>query len=511
MKSQRKIGMVLSTMQIFVSSVVGLLFTPFLIKSLGEVEYGLYQLLYATIGYLALLDFGLGSTITQFVLKGQKGNEEQRVSSNSVITMCLKIYGVVITIILVLTVLVANNLKFFYPATITSDNFAYARELFMVMGVTTVITLFSHALSGIETAYEQYIVTKGVRLLQQIIRVVVLVVLFCSGMKALAIVYVDLVLAVFLLLFDILYCKFKLHINFGEGRWDTELFKRISKFSVFVFLQIIVTQINNSVDRVLLGRYASLQLVGLYAVAMQLYNMFNSFGGVIPGVSIPQISRLVYSGATDDEVTDYCASISRLQFLVLMMMTGGFALYGKHFVSCWTSEYNNHQVWIITLLIILPQVFEFIETPIFYVMKAKELQGVRSIILSCVAAGNIVISLIFLKISPTYGCAWGTFISFIVGNNILANIYYHKKVGINIPRYLKALFKGLLPAWLISLVIGGIINVIPGQGWGSLLLKCVLYVGVYVGLMCSFGLNKAERGLILTPIMKLRERRNSNE
>lgn len=505
MKNQRKFGLFFSTMQIFVSSFIGIMFTPFLIKSLGEIEYGLYQLLYATVGYLALLDFGLGSTITQFLLKSEGKNEDNSVSAEAVISTCLKIYGVIVIVIFVLMIVVANCLKEFYPASITEYNYVYARKLFLIMGVTTLITLFSHALSGIETAYEQYIVTKGVRLLQQVARVIILLILFLKGQKALAIVYVDLLLAVLLLFFDLFYCKYVLHVCFFKGKWNQALFKRILKFSIFVFLQIIVTQINNSVDRVLLGRYASLEMVALYAVAMQLYNMFNSFGGIIPGISVPQISRVVYSNSTREEITDFCVGISRYQFMILMLLTGGFMLYGKQFVSLWAPEYESTRLWIIILLIVLPQILEFIETPIFFVMKAKELQGVRSIIIGCVAVGNLFLSVFLLRYMPIYGCAVGTFVSFIIGNNILTNIYYHKRVGVNILRYFRGLFARLLPAWILSICIGIIFNFLSGAGWISLILKCVLYTVIYGCAMIFIGMNKSEKAMVYKIINKVKK------
>lgn len=503
MKSQRKIGLVFSVLQIGVSSFVGLLFTPFLIKSLGTVEYGLYQLLYATVGYFALLDFGLGSTITQFILKK---DEERPVSVDSVISICLKIYGVIDFIILLLIVFVSDNLQKFYPASITIENLQYAKLLFRIMGLTTCISLISHALSGIENAFEQYTATKGIRLLQQIVRVMVLVILFNIGMKAIAIVMVDFILAIAILLFDVLFCKIKCGVRFFAGVWDYVLFKRIATFSIFVFLQLIVTQVNNSVDRVLLGRYASLEMVSLYAVCMQLYNMFNSLGGVIPGVSVPQISRTVYLDNSNIKTTDYCAKLSRYQCFLLFLLMGGFICVGEHFISIWTKEYNAHEVWIIVMLICLPQILEFIETPIFYVMKAKELQAGRSIILASVALGNILISIALIRIFPVYGCAIGTFLSFVIGNNIIANMYYHKKVGIIIPRYFKIVFKGILPAWIISLITGFFINKISIRGINGFLVKGILYCFIYFGLILCIGTNRNEKKMIHTICLKVKEK-----
>ena len=78
MKNQRKLGFILSYVSIFVSSVIGIAFTPYMIAQLGKDEYGLYQLLYAAIGYFALLDFGLGGTLTRFILKYKSENNRKK-------------------------------------------------------------------------------------------------------------------------------------------------------------------------------------------------------------------------------------------------------------------------------------------------------------------------------------------------------------------------------------------------------------------------------------------------
>ena len=47
--------------------LAGILFTPFLIRSLGQSEYGVYSLMGAFIASLAVLDFGFGDAIIRYV------------------------------------------------------------------------------------------------------------------------------------------------------------------------------------------------------------------------------------------------------------------------------------------------------------------------------------------------------------------------------------------------------------------------------------------------------------
>ena len=502
MKNQRKVGFVLSYLSIFVSSMVGILFTPYMISSLGPTEYGLYQLLYSVIGYVALLDFGLGGTLTRFILKYRSENNHEKV--NAVITMCVKIYSIFGIAVMVIVWILSLNLDVLFKTTITAENLEYAQKLFLTMGATTSISLISHALVGVETAYEKYVFTKGIYILRQLARVGVMIILLHMDFGAMAVVTTDLIVTLVIVLFDIIYCKFVLKTPIIKGRLDTSLIKPLFSFSIFVFLQIIVTQVNVGIDKVILGRYSCLEYVALYGVAMQLYSLFNSIGGVIVGITLPQISKVVFSDSSVNETTDCCVKYSRMQLHILAPLITGFVVLGKTFISLWVPEYDSVAVYIVALLIIVPQILESIEGTIFNVMKAKNLQATRSVILFAVAIVHVVLSVSLLKIFPLYGPALGTFISFVLGNTILSNIYYHKKVGINMFRYFKNLFKGILPTILIALFAGVFIEYIPVTGWLGFIIKGCCFVAVYGIFILLLGLDKYEKSMVKAMLKKIR-------
>ena len=338
-KSQRGAGFILSYVSILVSSLVGILFTPYMISNLGQIEYGLYQLLYSTVGYIALLDFGLGGTLTRFILKYRsEGNIEKE---HAATTICVKIYCAFGLIAMIAVAIVSLNLDVIYKETITAESLAYAQKIFMIMGFTTSLSLISHAMTGIQTANEKYIVSKVVYILRQLLRVVIIMVMFCFQASAMAIVVADLIVTVVLLSFDVLYCKFALKARLLFGKWDNKLFKALFSFSFFVFLQILVTQTNMGLDKMILGRYADLTFVALYGVAMQLHSLFSSMGNVICSITLPQLSNLVFFNASVEETTDCCARYSRYQLHILAPLIGGFVVLGQHFLGLWAPQYDS--------------------------------------------------------------------------------------------------------------------------------------------------------------------------
>ena len=77
---QRKLGVILSYFSIVATTIIQLLYTPFLIKNLGQSEYGLYSLINSIIGYLTVLDLGFGNAIVVFTSKyrAQKKFDEEK-------------------------------------------------------------------------------------------------------------------------------------------------------------------------------------------------------------------------------------------------------------------------------------------------------------------------------------------------------------------------------------------------------------------------------------------------
>ena len=57
-KNQRKIGVIMSYLAQFIQILTGILYTPIMLRLLGQSEYGLYQLVFSVVSYLSLLSFG---------------------------------------------------------------------------------------------------------------------------------------------------------------------------------------------------------------------------------------------------------------------------------------------------------------------------------------------------------------------------------------------------------------------------------------------------------------------
>ncbi|HIR11820.1 MAG TPA: oligosaccharide flippase family protein, partial [Candidatus Fimenecus excrementavium] len=73
----RKVGVIYSNILMVVEIFSTMLFTPFLIRTLGQAEYGVYQLVTSLTSYLVLLDLGVGNSVIRYVAKYRADNDIQ--------------------------------------------------------------------------------------------------------------------------------------------------------------------------------------------------------------------------------------------------------------------------------------------------------------------------------------------------------------------------------------------------------------------------------------------------
>ena len=78
--SEKKAGVILSYTGQIVKILVNLLYTPIMLRLLGQSEYGLYQLVYSVVSYLSLLSLGFGSSYMRYYSQFKAKNDDDEIA-----------------------------------------------------------------------------------------------------------------------------------------------------------------------------------------------------------------------------------------------------------------------------------------------------------------------------------------------------------------------------------------------------------------------------------------------
>ena len=492
-KNERKTGAVLSYVSIVLSTLVQLLYTPLLTRMLGQSEYGLYSLVSSIIGYLTVLDLGFGNAIVVYTAKyrTQKKYDEEK-----------KLHGMFFVVYLIIGLvagLLGLILYFLVPtifgSTMTSVELNKMKIMMLILAFNLAMTFAFSIYSSIINAYEKFTFQKLMSIFNTIMKPLLMIPLLFLGYKSITMCVVITIVNIIVLLSNYFYCRNKLNINIKFMGFDKVLFKTIFGYSFFIFLGVVVDKVNWSVDQFILGAVSGTVAVSIYSIASHLNTLFVNLSTAVSGVLLPKMSKMVAEKATDDELTNEFIKVGRIQYLIVFLMASGLTLFGKEFIYAWVGqEYNDS--YYIALILILPLCFPLIQNLGISIMQAKNMHKFRSVLLAVIAIANIIISIPLAKLYGGIGSAIGTSISLIIGNIIILNIYYQKRVGINVIKFWKEIIKMTIPFIIPIIIILIIMKFITLHGYINLIVFGGIYTIIYGIVAYLLVINNYEKNIV---------------
>lgn len=502
--NERKRGAILSYLSIILSTVVQLVYTPLLIRMLGQSEYGLYSLVSSVIGYLTVLDLGFGNAIVVFTAKYRANKEYEK--EKKLHGMFLVIFCIIGLIAGLLGLLLYFNVPLLFGKTMSDIELHKAKIMMLILSFNLAITFPFSIYSSIITAYEKFTFQKVMSIINTILKPLLMIPLLFLGYKSITMTVVITIVNIIVLLSNYLYCKKKLGINIKFMGFDKNLFKTIFSYSFFIFLGVIVDKVNWSVDQFVLGAVSGTIAVSLYSVASQINTLFVNLSSAMSGVLLPKMSKMIAKNASDEEITNEFIKVGRLQYLIIFLMASGFTLFGKEFIVAWAGN-DFVTSYYIAIILILPLCVPLIQNLGISIMQAKNMHKFRSILLAIIAIANIFISIPLAKAFGGIGSAIGTSLSLIVGNIIILNIYYYKKVGINVIDFWKSIIKMTIPMIIPIVIILILMKVITLHGFINLIVFGAIYTILYF-LTCYFlVMNDYEKNLVNKVLVKFHLKR----
>ena len=486
-----KLGAALSYLTIFLNIIFGLLVTPLMLRTMGDSEYGSYQLVGALVGYISVLDFGLGNAVIRYVAKFRAENNFKK--EENFLAMCLCIYAVISTCIIIIGTIVYFALPTAFPKANTSE-LELMGKMLLVLVVNLALSMPFSMFPGIITGREHFTFAKTIAFLRVIVRIIAIVGVLSLGGRAFAVVVADtvcnIVFAVVSAIYAILVLKTKIRLSF----FDVPFLKEIFAYSFFVFLAMIIDQLYWKIGQFVIGVVKGTEAVTPFATAMQLVTIFLQLSTAISALFLPRVTQMVLRKASSKEMTDFLIKTGRVQFMMLGVIVVGFITLGNQFVSLWVGSAYS-EVYYITLIIIIPLTVPLIQSVGISVLQAMNKHAFRSIVYLIVTILNVALTFFLVDIWGVIGVAVGTSACLIICNIIIINIYYHKVIKINVPRFFMGVFKGILPVIAITCLVCAPFMLINKNSYLIFACEGAALCAIYAAGIWFFGANKWEKSL----------------
>ena len=501
--NQLKAGVVLNYVVIILNTVVGLLYTPYMLRMMGQSEYGLYSLVASVIAYLTVLDLGFGNAIVRYTAKfrAEKKTEEQ-----------YEMFGMFFLLYLVIGIIAFGiglglyfNVGTLFGDTMTAVELDRARIMMLLLVANLAFTFPMSIWGSIIQAYEDFVFQKSLNIFRIILNTAVMICLLHFGYKAVAMVVVQTIFNVLTLVVNFIYCRRKpniqIYFRFKHFHWG--FLKEVAIYSFWIFLNAIMDRVYWSTGQFVLGAIVGTAAVAVFAIAIQLEGMYMQFSTAISSVFLPKVTAMVATNRSRKEISDLFIRTGRIQYIVLAYILSGFIIFGRQFIELWAgADYTD--AYIISLLFFIPLTVPLIQNLGITILQARNEMKFRSVLYIIIALVSLAMQIVLTRFFGGIGCAMGVSGALVVGQILIMNVYYRRRQDLDIKTFWKEISKmSIIPIVLIFSSMMVIRHFFALDSWGKLILGIAAFSLVYIPLFFRFSMTDDERNLFISMFHKI--------
>lgn len=501
--NQLKAGAALNYVILGLNALTGLLYTPYMLRMLGQNEFGIYTLAASVIAYLSLLDFGFGNAVIRYTAKLRaKGDKEGQYSLFGTFTVLYSVIGI---IALALGLVLWANTDNMFGATMTADELTQTKTVILLMVLNVAVSFPLSIYGSIITAYENFIFLRMVSIIRIFVSTGVLVLILYCGYKAIGLVVVQTMFNIAGLLINAIYCNKKLKVKVKFNNFNRPLIREIAVYSFWIFLNVIMDRIYWSTGQFVLGVTAGPTTVAIYGIAITIMSIYMSYSTAIAGVLLPRITSMVTLNANDREISDIFIRTGRIQFIIMGLILSGFIVFGGPFIRIWAGA-DYADAFPIAVIFLTALLIPLIQNVGITILQARNQMRFRSLLYVSIAIVTLGAQILLAPKYGGIGCAFAIGAALLLGQGLIMNIYYQRKQHIDILKFWCEIGR-MMPIPVLMTIIGlYIVNSLPELSISQILLAMAVYITIYIPLFWLCSMNMYERELVRAPFAKVLRR-----
>ncbi len=491
---QKKWGVILRYIQMISNVVIKFVYTPFLLRALGQNEYGLFSLTMSIVGYLAILDLGFGSTVTRFTVKYRSEGDNQKLyqlySTLSVIYILIGLLAMLICFFLSIS---ADSL---FGRTMTDVEVGKLRIMILLCGVNLLFTFPLQIAGSVLVAYEKFIVKNGVTLLFTFVQPIVMVaLLYLVNMKSVGAIVVVTSCNLLTYIIYYVYAVRRLDFKFSLRAFEPKMIRGLLTFSVWMFLVMVFEQLQYNSGQFIIGLFQGADIVAIWGIAMIFILNYRSISTAITNVFVPSFMSLSF--ANDNEgIENTVYRMTHVQALALVLILTNYILFGKAFIHLWAGgEYDGaFPCSLIVMLSMTPAlILEFC-----YLYQLASNQLLYKVVTSFASFIVAFVVIYLVKGINLYSYAWVMSISLLVGQVLFVYWFVRKNMTVRISELAKRILKVCWLPVILTLVYFFVLKTwFLLDGFKALIIHAIVFNTILVTSMWFVSLTDADRKMIL--------------
>lgn len=405
----------------FAAQILGFIFpfflTPFIIATIGEVQFGIYAIVMGFSGTFALFDLSISSSFVKFI--SEDYNKKQTEKLNQTISTGLFFYIIFSIIICVIGFAFTKPLVSLLniPADLEEVSLFAFRISILIFFITNAFGIFNSILISLQKMY----ITNVYGIILNILNVGAIVLLLLNGFGLPGILFSQLAAVTLSIIISYFAAKRVLpEMNIRLGNFRKEALKRMTGFGLQMQVSKLASFASDKYDEFLLGFFSVMNNVAFFNIGARVSRL----GRFFPYQLVPQVAPVAAElNAKEDreklvrlygDTTRYL-TVASLPIFIFIFAFADVLIYS------WMGAGFDISIYILRILVIgqlINMVFSAPGnsiTPNIGIPKYQMYEGLINL------GFNLVLSFILIKYYGIVGAAVGNTISIILSS---LYIYY---------------------------------------------------------------------------------------
>ena len=494
MSSQIRLGAVISYISIGVNILIGLLYTPWMISSIGKENYGIYILATSVIT-LFLFDFGLGSAVTRFV---SRYLAEKRIDKvNNFLGLVAKLYLSIDIVFLC----ILSGVYFFIPDIyneLTPDEIEKFKVVYVIVATYSILSFPFIPLDGIITAHEKFIQLKIADLFNKVFVVIAMAICLLLDYGLYALVLVNAISGVLTILIKLIVIRRETDVAPELSFKNKDELKDIAGYSGWVTVASLAQRLIFNIAPTILGVVSGSVEIAIFGIAMTFEAYVFSFANALNGLFLPRVTNLTLNDDSN-AVLPLMIRVGRIQIFIIGLLILGFVGVGRDFINLWIGS-DFRQVYECTVLLIIPSFFFLPQLIGSNAILAQNKVKSQAYVFLIMGIFNVIVGYFLAEKIGALGFSISVFLAYTL-RTIGVDIIFKRDLNIDILTFFKSTFLAMTPAIIIALLVTLSINLyFPANNWVMLGVKTVLLAVSYLLCFWVIGLQKDEKTYLLSSI-----------
>ncbi len=486
-----RIGALISYITIAFNIVSGIIYTPWVLKMIGDEDYAIYTVAISIIS-IFMVDFGIGTAISKYISVYYVNKEYEKV--NDFLGIIYKLYGFIDLLVFFALFFIYLNLEGIYTS-FDTKSLDKLRVVFLIVGCYSLIQFPFMSLNGVLNSFERFSFAKIIDLLQKVLVVGIMVALLLNGGGLYELVMVNATVSLVAVFFRWLYIRFALGIHANLKYKDIKLVKAIFAFSIWIAIISLMQRLLYSIAPTLISRLGTTFGINIFSFASTIEGYYFLIGNAISGMFISKVTGITESNS-DEQLNDLFVKVGRFQMILVGLVYVGWICIGDLFVTnIWLGRKYINVYWA-GIILMLPDLLIIPQQIASTAIVTKGLVAYQAIAYIGAALINLVISYVLIPINDVMGMsiaiAFAYFFYFV-----FMNVVYEKKLGLKMLQFYKKVYFRIIPFQCLALLLALVIRkFMPLGGRLGTIVLGFLVICIYSLAVLLFVANDDEKRLL---------------